>query len=398
MSKGISGDGAGREAPRAPRVSYDFRSLCRFIVLWPTAVGWTLRRSLVMAAFIVCYPLLEIVSWAFLLLDHLLVPGFRRRQVRAPVFIVGNFRSGTTFLHRLMSMDTARFTTMRMWEILFAPSVLQRRIVGLLAAADRLIGSPVSSRLDKVEEVWHQQNVMHEVSLREPEEDDYLLLHIWSALSIGLSSGLLGEARRYAFFDLEVPLSDRHRIMAFYHRCVQRHLHAPRDGHLRQYLAKNPALTPKLSSLLEFFPDARIVYLVRSPLEAIPSFLSMMVFSWKAVGVPDDTVELRRFLLRMARHWYGEALALLERLPEGQHIVVNYDRLVSDPEGTIRSIYDRFGFPLDDRFGRSLRAQARRADEFRSQHRYDLEALGLRRDDVVEQFRDVFERFGFATD
>jgi len=109
----------------------------------------------------------------------------------------------------------------------------------------------------QIERFWHEQNVMHEVSVSEPEEDDYLLLHIWSALSVGLSAGLLDQAEPYAFFDRQLSETERRRTMAFYRRCVQRHLFAHRNRSGRQYLAKNPVLTPKLAALREHFPERR---------------------------------------------------------------------------------------------------------------------------------------------
>mgnify|MGYP002063100052 CR=1 FL=1 len=137
---------------------------------------------------------------------------------------------------------------------------------------------------------------MHRVSLRAPEEDDYLLLHLWSALTVGLSSGVLEEALPYARFDTDLPDHRKKRIMAFYRRCLQRHLYA-HDAGGRRYLAKNPALTPKIDTVLRRFPGARIILLVRSPLEMVPSFVNMMHFSYRVMGAPGQDDALRDFVL-----------------------------------------------------------------------------------------------------
>ena len=187
---------------------------------------WTPRRVGIFVALYLLYPLFELVTWFSLLLDEIFFRAYRRLEITAPVFIVGNFRSGTTLLHRLLAKDEKRFSSMKMWEILFAPSIVQRKVVSALAALDRRLGGPVHKRVAKMEDHWHKANVLHRTSLREPEEDDYLLLHIWSALTIGLSSGLLEEATPYAYFDTMLPEAERTRIMTFYRRCVQRHLHA----------------------------------------------------------------------------------------------------------------------------------------------------------------------------
>jgi hypothetical protein len=375
-------------------MSFSFGELVRFTERWLSSFRWTPRRAAVVVAFLLLYPLLELLIWTGLLLDNILFRGYRRQPLSAPVFIVGNFRSGTTFLHRLLSKDTERFTTMQMWEVLFSPSIAGRRIVAAVAA---VIGTPVRWCLEQIERIWHEQNVMHEVSLTAPEEDDYLLLHIWSALSVGLSAGLLDEAEPYAFFDRALPEAERRRIMSFYRSCVQRHLFAHRKRSGPQYLAKNPALTPKLATLREHFPGAKVICLVRNPLEAIPSFVSMMEFSWQVMGAPSHGPELRQFLVRTARHWYSYPLELAANAPHGDYAIVDYERMIRAPEATVTEIYRRFGFDLSPAFAAKLRDVSERAGSYESRHRYDLESLGLSREGILEEFADIFERFGFDT-
>jgi hypothetical protein len=355
-----------------------------------------LRRVAILLAFFLLYPLLELVVWLGLWLDELLFRGYQRLPVEAAVFIVGNPRSGTTFLHRLLARDRGRFSTMQMWEILFAPSVSQRKMVAVLAALDRRLGSPLQQGLDVVERRWQKQNVMHRVSLRMPEEDDYLLLHIWSALTAGLSAGLLDEARPYTYFDTALPERERTRIMAFYKACVQRHLYAHHSANGTHYLAKNPALCPKLGTVLEQFADAKIIYLVRNPLEMIPSYVSMMDFSWETVGVPEGNNGLHDYILDMAQHWYHYPLQRLEQIPQPQYIVVRYDDLVADPEGTVAEIYRHFGFEMSPAFAEALRQETKKAEHYHSRHHYSLEKAGLTRQQIVDRCGDILERFGFG--
>lgn len=379
-------------------MTFDFRGLLRFTYLWLLRCPWTARRAAVAIGFYTVFPLLELITWLGLLLDEVIFPGYRQQPVRSPVFIIGNFRSGTTFLHRLLALDAQHFSSMKMWEILFAPSIVQRRFANALATLDRRLRNRLRQRLDRIEKRWDERNAMHAVSLGEPEEDDYLLLHAWSALSVGLSAGLLNEASPYARFDQALPTAKRERVMGFYQRCVQRHLYAHRGAwgsNGRQYLAKNPALTPKLETLYTRFPDAKIICLVRSPLEVVPSFLSMMQFTWRVLGLPATAPALRNFVIDMLGHWYRYPLERLARAPKNSWVVVNYDDLVGDPEQTIVAIYERFGFEMSSAFAQVLRAEAAGARRFSSRHQYSLEKLGLTREQVVTEFQDIFDRFGF---
>jgi len=377
---------------------FNFRGFLRFLYLWLSGSGWTPRRIAILVAFFLFFPLLEIFVWVGLLFDNIRYPNYRREVARSPVFIIGNPRSGTTFLHRLLSRDIGRFSTMQMWEILIAPSITQRKVIEGLAAAFQRFGDWISAKLTRIEKGWHAKNVMHAVSLREPEEDDYLLLHIWSALTIGLSAGILQEARPYTYFDLKLPERQRERIMAFYRRCVQRHLHADRvcrSRTARQYLAKNPALSPKVDTVIKYFPDVKFVVLVRNPLEVIPSYVSMMMFSWRILGIPVNDHRLRDYITDMAYHWYRYPLERLEKAPAESTIIIRYDEMICDPGRTVEKIYAQFGFEMSPEFAAVLSAETTRSRRYKSRHRYALHELGLSREMILSKFQSIFDRFGF---
>jgi hypothetical protein len=378
---------------------FNLKGFLRFIGRWWSQIfkrcGWSARRFAILLAFHVAYPLLEVGVWLGLRLDDLLFRGYREVSIESPVFIVGNPRSGTTFLHRLMARDENRFLAMEMWEILFAPSIVGRSIVHGAAALDRRLGGLLNRRVDATERYWHKENVMHRVSLRLPEEDDYLLLHIWSALTAGLSSGLLEEAVPYTYFDTALEPKERKRVMDFYELCLKRHSYAHPEAAGRQYLAKNPSLCPKVGSIMERFPDAKIIYLVRNPLDMIPSYTSMMDFTWRVIGIPDCSNGLHDYVLDMAEHWYHYPLQRLAQAPKTSYVVVRYDDLVADPEQTVADIYRQFGLKMTSEYAEILRQEALKAESFKSQHRYSLDEEDLTRRQIVERCGDIIQRFGF---
>ena len=155
-------------------MAFDFRAFFRFTLRLLSKIGdrdfgWTPRRAAVYVALYLFYPPFALITGLSLLLDNVFFRGYRQVEVTDPVFIAGNFRSGTTFLHRLIARDRDRFCTMPMWEVLFAPSILQRWVVQALGAVDRWIGAPVGKRLAVVEDHWQEENPMHRVSLGAPE-------------------------------------------------------------------------------------------------------------------------------------------------------------------------------------------------------------------------------------
>lgn len=359
----------------------------------------TPKRVSRLVAFYILFPLAEILNWTGFLLDDVFFRRYRQAEVKQPVFIVGNPRSGTTFLQRLIARDTENFTCMRTWEILLAPSITQRKVVWALATLDRWLGSPLHKRLAELEKCWRERNVVHKVSLWAPEEDQYLFLHIWSTLAIWTFSGIVDEAGPYTFFDTQVPEVEKERVMDFYQRCMQRHLCAYGGDHSRSvhYLSKNPSASSKIDTLYRSFPDAKVIYLVRNPLDVIPSYISLLDYTWDIFGAVPDGHKSRDYVLDMARHWYSYPLERLKSAPQDSYVVVNFEDLVDDPERTVTGIYRRFGIEIGPSFARVLQEATERARNYSSRHEYSLGRVGLTREQIVAEYADVFERFGFDT-
>src|SRR5215203_4788638 len=84
-------------------------------------------RRIFSAVFILPFFLvLIIVNRTFMALDWIIFPGFRNKQLGNTCFIIGVPRSATTYLLNILAKDTKHFTSFKLWEILFAPSIIQK--------------------------------------------------------------------------------------------------------------------------------------------------------------------------------------------------------------------------------------------------------------------------------
>ena len=383
-------------------MSFNFRSFAKFtwIALFKskgTCHQLTPKRISALIAFYLLFPLVELIHWTAFFLDDIFCSEYQSEEIDQPVFIVGHPRSGTTFLHRLLARDTCNFCTIRLWEAVLAPSIVQRQIVRALVWLDRRFGAPLDTQLAAWDKQLQVGNVMHKVALREPEEDQFLLLHIWSTLAIWTFSAISEQATPDVYFDTRMPPEDKKRIMGFYKRCIQRHLHVHRMDQDRpvRYLAKDPSASPKVDTIYRTFPDAKIIYLVRNPLDTIPSYVSLLNYTWRLFGATPGEYGSRDYVLQIARHWYRYPLERLKDAPQDSYAIVRYDDLLQNLEGTVADIYDRFGFEISPAFDRLLREEAAKARAYRSKHRYSLKHLKLSRRQIVEEFADIFERFDF---
>ncbi len=245
----------------------------------------TWRRVGHLLAFYALFIPTRLINWICFGLDHVLFPGFRQIQLRQPVFIVGNPRSGSTHLLRVLARDDQTFACARLWEMLLAPSIIQRKLVRAAMGLDRGLGSPVRKLvLAWQERAFRRSDRYHRIRLHEPEEDEFNLVPIFSAIHLVFAFPFMDEFGRYVMFDTEVGQAERKRFMAFYRRLIQRTLDP--QGPTKRFLSKSPANSGRVATLQETFPDAKFIYTTRAPMELVPSLMSLLTFQWRTFCDP----------------------------------------------------------------------------------------------------------------
>jgi len=349
------------------------------------------RRVRFLAVFALAFPVMLLSSVAGMLVDEVAYRRYRRVRVRQPVFIIGNFRSGSTFLHRLLARDSRQFSSMKTWEIYFAPSVAQRRFWQGLWAVDAALGGRLLRAIRRGEERVLGRVKLHRVRLSEPEEDEALFYYTWHTLFTWFFFPEPQRGTAYHHYDDAVPAPVRRKNVSFYRRCLQRHLFV--HGCERHYLAKNPSSTPRIRSLLREFPDARFICLVRDPREAVPSTMSWFSFAWHYFADPPERHPFRDFVLDLTSHWYACPLQILPRLSPRSWTIVRYDDLVADPRGTVAAIYERFGLELSPQYEAVLRGESERARSHRGENHYDLADVGLDQEKIRDIYGDVLAAY-----
>lgn len=216
-----------------------------------------------------------------------------------PVFIVGQPRSGTTLVERMLAAHTQ---VQAAGELQHFGRVLRRlvRASGYTGAAagDRL---PASGRRAGAQ-------------------------RLRNALLAGLDADLVDRASRV----------DPARLGAAYLDAV-----APeRDGR-PWFIDKLPGNYLHLPLILAALPDARIVHLVRDPLDAC--FASFKQLFAQAYPHSYDQAEQARHFVRYHRlmaHWRAEF--------PGRFLDLPYEDLVADPPGVARALLEQLGLPVEN--------------------------------------------------
>ena len=337
----------------------------------------SLKRISSVLIFFPLFTLMGIINGAFLLLDEILFPGYRKIPVKKAGFIVGVPRSATTFLLKILAQDEEHFTSFRLWEILLAPSITQKYLFVGAYHIDLQIGRPlyrISRQLDRV--LFRRMNGIHPLSFSLPEEDEVLLLHAFSSAYLNYFFPETTELDAYLFFDKEVPRKLQDRIMGFYYRCVQRHNFVFNRKEEKIFLSKNPAFVPKLKALARHFPEAKILYMLRSPFQTIPATISLNAHIYAAFSRLPVTYPLIERTGEFVIQWYEMAEEALKECYPQSHRVVLFSEITRNTLREVHQVYDFLGKELAEHRIPFLVAEEEKSKGYKTRHQYDS-AVGI---------------------
>src|SRR3954469_23637094 len=262
-------------------------------------------------------------------LDHVFVPKLNRTRAKRPIVLVGNPRTGTTFLQRFLS-DEGFGSGMELFLMLYPSLVLQR------------ILRPVLPLLEKLSPAKFHSTAAHETSLSSVETDDVGMLfrYLDGFFLYGFFLSFETEDP-YLQFDPRVRDTSE-RDFAWLDKLWRRSLilhNADRN------VAKLFSVAVRLPQFQKRFPEAQILYMARDPLAVIPSSMSLVTGVLdRAFGFWSQPEEIRkRWLERM----YRAFIMLFQRFHEewqsgaidhSRVYIVRYDRMMLDFETVMQEM------------------------------------------------------------
>ena len=169
-----------------------------------TPAQLTRKRLIFLLFFYAVWPLGMLVHWFCFFLDDIFFPGHQTQPIEKPLFIVGNLRSGSTFLHRLLSRDSETFTSLTIWDIYLTPSVTQKKITKFFSRLDNKLGGHLHRWLHDFDRRTLGKFKIHPISFFQPEEDENILFHIWDSFWVSFLFPFMDELPNYQHFD-EAP-------------------------------------------------------------------------------------------------------------------------------------------------------------------------------------------------
>ncbi|KAA0016514.1 sulfotransferase family protein [Antrihabitans cavernicola] len=248
-----------------------------------------------------------------------------RVHVQPPIIVVGHWRSGTTYLHELLSQDPRFGFVSGLQAFHPSTSVLGRHTAARMA--ERL--APPNRPLDNMA-----------AGPRHPQEDEFAVAALTYASfyhAIPFRRRELELFDRFGSFETARPQDIANFAAAW--RSVLEKATLLSDG--RRLVLKNPVAMARMPLLRKLAPGARFVHIHRHPYEVLPSAVHAARVSNDYWGLQKiDDGELRAGVVALYRRAVHKYFEDRKDFADNEVVDLSFDDLLADPHSQLQHIYD----------------------------------------------------------
>jgi omega-hydroxy-beta-dihydromenaquinone-9 sulfotransferase len=294
-----------------------------------------------------------------------------------PIFVLGHWRSGTTLLHELLTLDD-RYASPTTYQC-FAPSHFLMSEGLVTKYGSWLI--PNKRPMDNMKAGWTL-----------PQEDEFALMNL----------GAPTPYLRLMFPRNEFPYKNTLSSSGFteeqlreWKRLFDWFLRALTYKTGKPLILKSPPHTGRLGILKQMYPDAKFIHIARDPRKLFPSTMKL----WKsldrvqALQAGEDEPRLRQFVFDSLRTMYDAFERDRIGIPPNQITDVRYEELAHDQMGVIRKVYETLELPDFDRIEPLMMARVQQEKEYKT-NRFgeDPQEEAL----IMHEWRAYADRYGYS--
>ncbi|PWI06635.1 sulfotransferase [Streptomyces sp. NWU339] len=305
-------------------------------------------------------------------------PEIEDEQIEKPLIIVGQGRSGTTFLQNMLAADPNNGTITN-WEVMFPCPPPEKTTYQ---------GDPRIQKADRLITQWNRVTPeiesMHEFAGPLPTENIHL--HCLAFRSPGWLT-LLGQIPSYVQYmrtqDAALPYEYEKRVL----KLLQ--WKNPR----RQWVLKSPYTLTQMPDVLRVYPDACFIWTHRDPVRSLASVVNLIgTFYWMRTDHPFTADSLTQLTnAELSAGMLGLPIEWLENgsLPRSQLFNIQYQDFVRDPIGTAEQIYRAFDIELTPAGRQAMQTHvSENVRSNRPAHRYEFGS-----EELVSRERAAFKRY-----
>jgi hypothetical protein len=308
-------------------------------------------------------------------------PGIAETPVRAPLFIVGLPRTGSTLLHHLLAQDPQSRVT-QAWEVMHPSPPPERATY----QTDPRIAQ-AEKALRWLDRLVPDFKAIHPLGAQ-------LALECLAVTAASFQSWRFNTMYRVTGYQEWLGRQNARPAYEFHRRFLQ---HLAWRAPAERWVLKAPSHLHALDTLFETYPDAQVVQTHRDPATVLASVASLTAVLRRGFSDRVDKPEIGREVLQ---HWTrGIDAAIHVRqssaIPSERFLDVHYPDLLKDPVATVRRVYAHFGLRLTEetvrRIGRHL---ADNAQDRHGRHAYSLVEFNLDPDEIAAPFKQYRDHFG----
>ncbi|MFX1279356.1 MAG: sulfotransferase [Promethearchaeota archaeon] len=243
--------------------------------------------------------------------------------INPPIFILGHWRSGTTYLHNLLTQDP-QFGYISMLEASFPKSFLITNFFKFFMKSFL----PKNRPMDNME-----------MGLDFPQEEE---------MAIG---NLIPFSFYNALYFPEKLMENYYKYICLDHvskkvleKWQKAYLYLLKKTTLtvkgKQLILKNPANTARIGLLLKLFPDAKFIHIYRNPYVVFVSMKNFYESTIRQFMLQEVSVsEIEKFILIIYKDMMEKYFREKELIPKENLIEIKFEDLEKDPISILESIY-----------------------------------------------------------
>ena len=317
-------------------------------------------------------------------------PDVLKTKVVSPVFVMGLPRTGTTLMHRLLSLDP-RVRSPYLWELLNPVPIKNSSDEDEINKDRQKRAKHIQKLLESRKKLGDSSvDHIHEIGYDQPEE---CLVAMSDEMPLQMQFLYPNYMNADAF--LSLPALPAY---AWYRKILQllSYQVTSERKNPRNWMLKRPMHLFYIKEIAKVFPDAKIIWTHRHPVSAVPSMCSLIKAFHKFYYEPEgrNDSELGRKISNFTQK-------MLQKAPEdiknagldSKHII--YNDLVNDPKAIVKDIYSAFNWPYTEEYDKLLDEYLQKNEEERHMikkkrntqgggtlHKYEPEEFGLTSDEL----------------
>lgn len=298
----------------------------------------------------------------------------RGTEVKAPIFILGHQRSGTTYLHYLLGRDP-QFGFL---------SVKESFMPWLYLSFEKMLAKMLGG---KMPDKRPMDNLRLSVDM--PTEPEYSIGNMsWASMLPGyyFPNLLLWSFRQFVLF--EDPDAKKEWQRAF--KYFMQKLTLKFNG--QQLVIKAPENLSRVEAILEVFPDAKFIHIYRDPYRVYFSTERLYGITLPMVALQhwnNDVVP--EFILKSYKEMFTKYFESRTLIPKGNLVEIKYEHFIGNEMKTLRQAYETLGLPFDaaEPF---IRSEVKSYEGYQT-NRYEYDAQKM--EQVYAAWEPVFRELGY---